>query len=101
MIMFHERLPYARLMMLADLTDTLEADVNGLEELAAYALRADTGGTVHRELARAFVPNQSRLRRLHAAGLIHDPQEAADCCGMPGETGHWTLHRGVLDAALW
>lgn len=99
--MFAERLPYTRLAQLADITDTLEVDVRALEELTAYCMRADTGGTIHRELARAFVPDQGRLRRLNTAGLIHDQQEAADCCGMPGEAGHWTLHRGVLDAALW
>lgn len=99
--MFSERLPYTRLMALAEITMTLDEDVRGLEELTAYCMRADTGGTIHRELARAFVPDLSRLRRLNAAGLIHDPAEAVECCGMPGEASHWTLHRGVLDAALW
>lgn len=98
--MFYDRIPYGRLIVLADLSDTLQADLDALEELTAYAIRADTHGTVHEELVRAFVPDQGRIRRLHRAGLIHDPYEAQGCCGMPGERSCWTIHRDVLEAAM-
>jgi hypothetical protein len=98
--MFYDRIPHDQLTTLAAMTYTLGVDLDALEEMTAYAVRADTHGLVHEELARAFVPDQGRLRRLHRAGLIHDPYEAAGCCGMPAERHCWTIHRPVLEAAM-
>lgn len=102
--MFASRLPYTRVTMLADLGNptTLTADLAALEEMAAYCLRADTAGIIHRELVRAFVGTQAGVRRLHRAELIHDPDDVVACgCRMPTAPLSWTLHRDVLAAVLW
>lgn len=99
--MFYERLPYDRLMILAGLSSTVDDDVAALEELAAYCKRADLR-VISPELLMAFVPSQARRRRLHRAGLIHDPDDPVWCqCGAPSVPGCWSLHAPVLAACIY
>lgn len=98
--MFYARLPYDRLIMLADLSRSLVVDVEALRRLAAYCYQHDTGGLVHREVARVYVPDPERLRRLHRAALIHEPADVGWCrCGARVDPGCWSLHPPVLAAA--
>lgn len=98
--MFYERLPYDRLMMLADLSRTLNADLDALGRLAGFSYWQDTGGLIHREIARAYVPDPDRLDRLHRAGLLHEPFDVGWCrCGARTDPGCWSLHPPVLAAA--
>ena len=98
--MFYERIPYARLMVLADLSPDLLADVDALHRLADYAARSDWGGRVHREIANALVPDPRRLDRLCRADLVHDAPGAKWCgCGVWTDVACLSLHAPLLAAA--
>lgn len=98
--MFYERLPYTRLMLLADLSPNLTADVDALYRLADYALTYDTGGLIPREIATALVPDPRRVDRLQRAELLHDAPGVAWCrCAALTAPACWSVHAPVLQAA--
>lgn len=105
--MYSDRLPVARLTMLADQLPDMDlegfaADLAALEELARYCVRDDTGGLISRELARVFVPDPRRLVRLQRARLVHDQYDALPCgCGVRTAFGCWSVCRDALNAVAW
>jgi hypothetical protein len=85
---------YDRLMVLADSTRDLHADLDRLARLVDYAWSHDTAGLVPVEIAgQLLAADPAVVDRLHSADLLHAQFDVDWCrCGTPGRPACWSLH---------